>query len=85
VLVDGISRDLCCAGCEAAAQLILSQGLGRYYQFRSPAEPLRDQLHPSWQYLTARRRSPLQPPECGWRARIELYVEGMHCSGVRAD
>lgn len=81
MLVDGISRDLCCAGCEAAAQLILSQGLGRYYQFRSPAEPLRDQLHPSWQVFdreaAVRRYSHLN---ADGERELSVYVEGMHCS-----
>lgn len=30
-------RRVCCGGCEAAANLILSQGLERYYEFRTPA------------------------------------------------
>ena len=31
------AEPVCCAGCEAAARLILSQGLGRYYEFRRAA------------------------------------------------
>jgi len=33
----GQRRPVCCGGCEAAANLILSQGLERYYEFRAPA------------------------------------------------
>jgi Cu2+-exporting ATPase len=33
----GQRRPVCCGGCEAAANLILSQGLERYYEFRTPA------------------------------------------------
>jgi len=34
VTVDGAARPVCCAGCQAVAQLIFGAGLGRYYQFR---------------------------------------------------
>jgi len=34
VTVDGKERAVCCAGCQAVAQLIFGAGLGRYYQFR---------------------------------------------------
>ena len=34
VNVDGNIRPVCCAGCQAVAQLIFGTGLGRYYQFR---------------------------------------------------
>ncbi len=30
VLVDGVARAVCCGGCQAAAGLILGQGLGRF-------------------------------------------------------
>ena len=35
VVVDGVRQPVCCAGCEAGANLIVSQGLERFYQFRS--------------------------------------------------
>ena len=31
---DGEEKPVCCAGCQAVADLIFSSGLGRYYQFR---------------------------------------------------
>jgi Cu2+-exporting ATPase len=34
VVRDGQRRAVCCAGCQAVAELIFSSGLGRYYQFR---------------------------------------------------
>jgi Cu2+-exporting ATPase len=34
VLRDGRRKPVCCAGCQAVAELIFSTGLGRYYQFR---------------------------------------------------
>jgi len=40
VRVAGILRPVCCAGCEAAVNLILSQRLERFYEFRQlPAAP----------------------------------------------
>jgi len=34
VLRDGKQKPVCCAGCQAVAELIFRSGLGRYYQFR---------------------------------------------------
>ena len=34
VSVNDEERPVCCAGCQAVAQLIFGTGLGRYYQFR---------------------------------------------------
>jgi Cu2+-exporting ATPase len=34
VVRDGQQYPVCCAGCQAVAELIFSSGLGRYYQFR---------------------------------------------------
>ena len=34
VTINGQDRAVCCAGCQAVAQLIAGAGLGRYYQFR---------------------------------------------------
>ena len=34
VLRDGQRKAVCCAGCQAVAELIFGAGLGRYYQFR---------------------------------------------------
>jgi Cu2+-exporting ATPase len=81
VLVDGTPRVVCCAGCGSAAQLILSQGLGRYYQFRSPAEPVRGRLHPSWEVFdreaAVRRYTHLR---ADGERELGLHIEGMHCA-----
>jgi Cu2+-exporting ATPase len=39
VLLDGISRDTCCRGCQAVAQTIADNGLGAYYRNRSTMAP----------------------------------------------
>ena len=81
VLVDGTPRVVCCAGCGSAAQLILSQGLGRYYQFRSSAEPLSGRLHPSWQVYdreaAVRRYTHLR---VDGELELGAHIEGMHCA-----
>jgi Cu2+-exporting ATPase len=38
VMLHGVAQAVCCSGCEAAANLIIAQGLERYYQFRSASE-----------------------------------------------
>ena len=35
IVFDGLTRSLCCAGCEAVAQTILDAGLGNYYRERT--------------------------------------------------
>src|SRR4051812_32322112 len=39
VLIDGISRETCCAGCQAIAQTIVENGLGAYYRNRTAPPP----------------------------------------------
>ena len=34
ILRNGREMPVCCAGCQAVAELIFGSGLGRYYQFR---------------------------------------------------
>lgn len=81
LVVDGISRPLCCAGCEAAAQLILSQGLERYYQFRSAIGPIPELVQPTWSVFdreaAVREYTYLRPD--GER-ELSLHIEGMHCA-----
>lgn len=42
VVVDGIRRPMCCAGCEAVAQTITAYGLGSYYRSRTAFAPRMD-------------------------------------------
>jgi Cu2+-exporting ATPase len=39
VLVDGVSRDTCCAGCQAIARTIVENGLAAYYRNRTAPPP----------------------------------------------
>ncbi|MFI4914839.1 MAG: heavy metal translocating P-type ATPase metal-binding domain-containing protein, partial [Steroidobacterales bacterium] len=45
VTIDGVERALCCAGCQAVAQIIVDHGLISYYRHRS-ALPARGQTVP---------------------------------------
>ena len=86
VRVEGVLRPVCCAGCEAAAELILAQGLGRFYEFRetsaasSPAG-LPDSGTRDWtafdREAALRRYTHLR--EDGERELL-VQLEGLHCA-----
>ena len=48
VELDGETRDLCCAGCEAVARAILASGGGDYYRLRTELPPRGRELVPSF-------------------------------------
>ena len=83
VTVDGDARPVCCAGCQAVAQLIFGTGLGRYYQFRQElgrkAGEDFDRAVEAWQGCDAR--------ESLWGAELSddrrellLQTEGIRCA-----
>ena len=47
VAIDGIERALCCAGCQAVAQIIVDNGLTSYYHHRSALPPREDTVPPA--------------------------------------
>jgi Cu2+-exporting ATPase len=83
VLRDGQRRGVCCAGCQAVAELIFRSGLGRYYQFRQELgrkveEDLRADVA-AWQGCDER--------EALWGAELPdgrrdllLQTEGIRCA-----
>jgi len=81
VSVGGTLRPVCCAGCEAAANLILAQGLGRFYEFRQPPA-----AHPvaalrNWSIFdraAALRRYTHELP--GGERELSVQIEGLHCA-----
>ncbi len=81
VSLDGIARPLCCAGCAAAAQLILSQGLARYYEFREQRAPRALGAQRDWSAFdreaALRRYTHLRADgEC----ELSVQIEGLHCA-----
>ncbi|HTL91061.1 MAG TPA: heavy metal translocating P-type ATPase metal-binding domain-containing protein, partial [Steroidobacteraceae bacterium] len=81
VSIGGALRPVCCAGCEAAANLIRSQGLGRFYEFRQPPA-----AHPvgalrNWTIFdraAALRRYTHELP--GGERELSVQIEGLHCA-----
>jgi Cu2+-exporting ATPase len=80
---DGEQKPVCCAGCQAVAELIFNTGLGRYYQFRQELgrkaeEDLQKDLE-AWQGCDGR--------ETLWGAELAdgnrellLQTEGIRCA-----
>lgn len=80
VCVNGASHPVCCAGCEAAANLILAQGLGRYYDFRSAGQPVAEGRL-QWSVFdraeALRRYTHLR---ADGERELSLQVDGLHCA-----
>ena len=80
---DGQQRGVCCAGCQAVAELIFSSGLGRYYQFRQELgrkaeEDVAAQLD-AWEGCDARESLwGVELPE--GRRELLLQTEGIRCA-----
>ena len=81
VMVEGSAQPVCCAGCEAAANLILAQGLERYYQFRDA--PLKSPREGTRNWTIYDRDAALNRythrNELGEREAL-VQIEGMHCA-----
>lgn len=81
VRVAGIMRPVCCAGCEAAANLILSQGLERFYAFRQPPAAPPAGAARNWSIFdraAALRRYTHELP--GGERELSLQLEGLRCA-----
>jgi len=81
VRLDGTDHPVCCAGCEAAARLILSQGLGRFYEFRElSGEPVAGGTH-NWAAFDREAALRRYTHECaGGERELSLQIEGLHCA-----
>jgi len=81
VRVAGILQPVCCAGCEAAVNLILSQRLERFYEFRElPAAAPAGAVH-NWSIFdraAALRRYTHELP--GGERELSLQLEGLRCA-----
>ena len=79
--VGGVPHAVCCGGCEAAATLILSQGLGRYYEFRESPGPMAAGGTHDWTVFDreASLRRYTHERTDGER-EASLQIEGLHCA-----
>jgi Cu2+-exporting ATPase len=80
VVLDGIAHPVCCAGCEAAAQLILSQGLARYYEFRAQPAP---QAGAQRDWSSFDREAALRRythVRSDGERELSVQIEGLHCA-----
>lgn len=81
VTYQGDSKPCCCGGCQAAAQIVLGQGLGRYYEFRTgDARPAEAQQR-DWSVFD--RESSLRKytrQETDGTRTVSLQLEGLHCA-----
>lgn len=83
VVVDGTSRDTCCAGCQAVAGLIAGQGLGAYYRNRNAFAPTVANTAAATKFL----EFDLPQVQAGYVCRVDtnqaeaaLLIEGVTCA-----
>lgn len=80
---DGQQRAVCCAGCQAVAELIFRSGLGRYYQFRQElgrkAEAGLAHAIAAWEGCDA-RESLWGAELADGRRELLLQTEGIRCA-----
>lgn len=85
VEIEGVAREMCCAGCCAAAEMIVGGGLGDYYRYRSQpaATPLqsapRDAEEIARLDRPAVQRRFARPEHDGFLGAT-LSIEGMRCA-----
>jgi Cu2+-exporting ATPase len=80
----GISRPMCCPGCRAVAEAIVSNGLDDYYRFRTEAATKADDVLST----TLEKLSLLDDPDIqqefvdseGGKNQIELTISGISCA-----
>ncbi|HLT91421.1 MAG TPA: heavy metal translocating P-type ATPase [Woeseiaceae bacterium] len=80
--IDGREEPVCCAGCQAVAELIHAQGLEAYYRFReapSPAEVLRPEAS-EWSRYDAPDLTHRYVLATGDFAEATVEIGGMYCS-----
>jgi Cu2+-exporting ATPase len=85
VEIDGLSRPMCCPGCQAVAETIVQQDLTDYYRRRDGAAQTAEALVPeALAELRAYDESTLQQDfvqdEPGERKRASLTIEGINCA-----
>lgn len=84
VLVEGVSRDTCCAGCQAIARTIVDNGLAAYYRNRTapPPEPKagREVLEDLGLYDLAEVQRTFVRPLPGAEREASLLLNGITCA-----
>ena len=85
VTIDGVSRDMCCPGCQAVASAIVDGGLDNFYRFRTQANerPAAEQQADAAQWaafdLTAVQTDFVTTLESGERQAL-LLLDGLRCA-----
>jgi len=81
VEIDGRTHTLCCGGCEAAARLIVAQGLGRFYQFRAGTGATPSAAARNWAVFDREAALRRYTHECADGEReLSVQIEGLHCA-----
>ena len=78
VLIDGENHPMCCAGCQAVAQMIIDAGQAEYYRYRTSKAKRPDEQaladHEQWRAFDDAAKSVDASIASG-----QVLVEGIHC------
>ena len=81
LVLNGVARSFCCAGCMGVAQVILAAGLDDFYSRRSPPrEPHRPGADGWDRYEAAAEAAGLIRSLEGEVREVSLLLEGIHCA-----
>lgn len=84
VIYNNIKRKVCCAGCQAVAEMIIANGLSDYYEFRDkPALSMREMKVDDWLELSLFDEKDSQQEyvtERGGLSYASLLIEGLTCA-----
>jgi len=83
VVIDGVERAMCCAGCEAVARTIVESGLGDYYGQRRALPPRAAEAVPGELRrfdLPAVQMTFIDPTESPHQKEVSLLLEGVTCA-----
>ncbi len=84
VSIDGLNRSMCCAGCQAVAEIIVASGLGGFYRNRTASAPTAENVLPDFlEQLTVYDEPELQKSFVTELIHDEreatLIIEGITC------
>ncbi len=81
VVIEGVAHPVCCAGCEAVANLVLGQGLAAYYRFRpAPAPTARPPADGRYAAYARPQAEQAYVHRQGELCTTDLLIEGLRCA-----
>jgi len=81
VPADAPCPDFCCRGCQAVHDLLIGEGLGRYYALQSERAPVADARAHDLAWLEPLLERAESGAATSSVCALDLDVQGVHCAG----